>query len=221
MTQGIYLAVVTAILSLLVTGCASVRWTEDLFAKRQVEVDQRFARLETGVSEQGERIDRVETRVAQLDARLTDTREQILDASAQRADPPDSPTVARAIRPTPDHVPPAGRTLVAVVHVPFAFDRADVNPTAEAALATILKELRENPSVTIDLEGSTDSVGRLEYNVRLSERRVEAVKGWLVGHGVKRTRIIGSTARGPLPSGGAVTDSIKRRVMVKLMTSSE
>jgi outer membrane protein OmpA-like peptidoglycan-associated protein len=117
-------------------------------------------------------------------------------------------------------MPRAVRTLVAVIHVPFGFDRADLDPKAEVALAAILKELRENPAVTIDLEGSTDSVGRLDYNVRLSERRVEAVKRWLVGHGVDRARVIGSTARGPLAN-GPIAEPVKRRVMVKLMTSSE
>ena len=109
------------------------------------------------------------------------------------------------------------RTLVAVIHVPFGFDRADLDPGAEAALASVVKELREHPGMTIDLEGTTDAVGRVEYNVRLSERRVAAVKRWLTQHGVDDKRIVRSAGRGPVGDAPG-KDPSKRRVMVRLMT---
>jgi outer membrane protein OmpA-like peptidoglycan-associated protein len=111
---------------------------------------------------------------------------------------------------------PHPRTLVGVVHVPFAFDSADLDASAEAALTAIVKELNDNPQVTLDLEGATDPVGRLDYNIKLSQRRVEVVKRWLVDKGVESTRIVGATARGPLPD-PSVKNTLKRRVMVKLM----
>jgi OOP family OmpA-OmpF porin len=109
---------------------------------------------------------------------------------------------------------------VGVVHVPFGFDRADLDRGAEAALAAIAKELRDNPSISIDLEGTTDAVGRLDYNVKLSQRRVETVRRWLVSHGIDRARIVGTKGSGPLADGG-VKDDVKRRVMVKLLSSAE
>jgi outer membrane protein OmpA-like peptidoglycan-associated protein len=210
-----------AALSLVGAGCATVEWTEEVLAKRQVEVDDHFARVETDVRQQGKRIDQVEVHVARLDDRVTETRELVRTGAAV---PP--PAVARATPPPPaerpatDRLPRAGRTLVAVVHVPFRFDRADLDPAAEAALVPILKEMRRNAGLTIDLEGSTDGVGGLDYNIKLSQRRVEAVRRWLVSHGIERPRIVGSAGRGPL---GTVTvkDDLKRRVMVKLMSSSE
>src|SRR5262245_39756115 len=223
MRLGIRLAIVWAALSLVGVGCASMEWTQELFAKRQIQVDERFVKVETDVREHGDRIDRVEVRVTQLDNRLTETRDSIhstdapvTTAAVDRASPPE----ARSPRPKADRVPPPARTLVAVIHVPFGFDRAHLDAVAEAALAEILKDLRENPRLTIDLEGSTDATGRLDYNIRLSQRRVEAVKRWLLGHGVERTRIVGTTARGPLAD-ASVKDDVKRRVMVKLMSSSE
>jgi OOP family OmpA-OmpF porin len=104
--------------------------------------------------------------------------------------------------------------------VPFSFDRADLEPGAEAVLAAIVKELREHPNMTIDLEGTTDGVGRLDYNLRLSQRRVEAVTRWLTSKGVDRSRIIGAKGRGPHAT-AFLKDDVKRRVMVKLMTSAE
>jgi outer membrane protein OmpA-like peptidoglycan-associated protein len=218
------LGIVAAALSLFGAGCATVEWTEDLFAKRQVEVDTRFVKVETDVREHGERIDRVEGRVANLDTRLTETRDLVRTAL------PQPPTAAPArpapseTRPTASAPPPErtvrGRTLIGVVHVPFGFDRADLEPGAEAALAAIVKELREHPTMTIDLEGTTDAVGRLDYNLRLSQRRVEAVTRWLTSKGVERSRIVGAKGRGPVAN-TSLKDDVKRRVMVKLMTSAE
>jgi outer membrane protein OmpA-like peptidoglycan-associated protein len=216
------LGIVVAALSVFGAGCATVEWTEDLFAKQQVEVDTRFTKVETGVREQSERIDRVEGRVASLDTRLTETRDLVRTAlpqpsTAMPARP--APTEARPSAPAPERAVRA-RTLIGVVHVPFGFDRADLEPGAEAALAAIVKELHEHPNMTIDLEGTTDAVGRLDYNVRLSQRRVEAVTRWLTAKGVDRSRIVGAKGRGPVAN-TSLKDDVKRRVMVKLMTSAE
>jgi outer membrane protein OmpA-like peptidoglycan-associated protein len=216
------LGIVAAALSIFGAGCATVEWTEDLFAKQQVEVDTRFAKVETGVREQSERIDRVEGRVANLDSRLTETRDLVRTALPQ---PPTAtparpaPTETRPSAPAPERAVRA-RTLIGVVHVPFGFDRADLEPGAEAALAAIAKELHEHPNMTIDLEGTTDAVGRLDYNLRLSQRRVEAVTRWLTAKGVDRSRIVGAKGRGPVAN-TSLKDDVKRRVMVKFMTSAE
>jgi len=225
MRHGTRLTIVAATLSVVVSaGCATVEWTENLFAKREVEVEERFVRVETDVHRQGERIDRVEVRMGHLDTRLTETHDLVRGTLAQASTPSavarPSTSEAPPRRSAPERAPLVARTLVGVVNVPFGFDRADLGPRAEAALASILKELHQNPSMTIDLEGTTDAVGRLDYNLRLSQRRVEAVKGWLTAKGVEPTRVVGSKGIGPVAS-VAVKDDVKRRVMIKLMTSAE
>jgi len=217
MTQGTRLGVLMAALALFGAGCATVDWTEDLFAKQRVEVDTRFGKVEKDVREQGERIDRVEFRMASLE-----TRDVVRTALPQApAAVPVRPAPAQ-MRPTatvPDRAA-RGRTLIGVIHVPFGFDRADLEVGAEAALGSIVKELREHPTMTIDLEGTTDTVGNRDYNLRLSQRRVEAVSRWLTAKGVDRNRIVGTKGLGPVVSTSPKDDG-KRRVMVKLMTSAE
>lgn len=217
MMRGTRLGVLMAALALFGAGCATVDWTEDLFAKQRVEVDTRFGKVEKDVREQGERIDRVEVRMATLE-----TRDVVRTAL------PQAPTVVPT-RPAPAQMRPTatapdraarGRTLIGVIHVPFGFDRADLEPGSEAALGTIVKELREHPTMTIDLEGTTDTAGSLDYNLRLSQRRVEAVTRWLTAKGVERNRIVGTKGLGPVVS-TSQKDDAKRRVMVKLMTSAE
>ena len=206
MEHGIRLTIIAAALSVLAAGCiATHQWTEDLLGKRQAEMDDRVFKVEIGVREHGERLDRVETRVANLETR-----------NVRKGGSPEKPE--KATTPVPRGA--TQRTLDSVVFVPFAFDSADLNITAEVALATIVTELRDTPRMTLDLEGTTDPVGRFDYNVKLSERRVEAVKRWLVRQGVEPARIISSTARGPLLD-HAVKNNLKRRVIVKLMKSTE
>jgi len=217
MMHGTRLGILMTALALFGAGCATVDWTEDLFAKQRVEVDTRFGKMEKDVREQGERIDRVEGRMATLETRDVVRTAFPLAPAAVPTRP--APAQMRPTATAPDRAAP-GRTLAGVIHVPFGFDRADLEVGAEAALGTIVKELREHPTMTIDLEGTTDAVGNLDYNLRLSQRRVEAVTRWLTTKGVHRTRIVGAKGRGPL-IGTSLKDDAKRRVMVKLMTSAE
>ena len=62
----------------------------------------------------------------------------------------------------------------------FDFDRADIRADAAAALAQLATVIRAHPSRTTDLIGHTDARGDDAYNQRLSQRRAEAVKDWLV-----------------------------------------
>ena len=202
-------------------GCATAEWTHSVLAKHEVEVEQRFVKVESDVRDHEERIDRIEVQVSHLDTRLTETRDLV------RASLPQTPSVAmrppfserRPGRSTADRLRSV-RSLIGIVSVPFGFDRADLDAPAEAALGMIIKELRDNPGMTIDLEGTTDSAGRRDYNVRLSQRRVETVIRWLVARGVDRSRIVGSAGRGPLAD-DSVSEAGKRRVMVKLLAPGD
>src|SRR5262245_11862003 len=158
MALGVRLTIVAAVLSVFGTGCiATEEWTRELFAKRQVEVEERFVKVESDVREQGDRLERVEVRMADLGTGLTETRNILKTMVPPRTDA----VVARSTAPvlTPpvaSNSAPHARTLVGVVHVPFGFDSSDLDASAEAALLAIVKELRDSPHVTLDLEGTTD-----------------------------------------------------------------
>src|SRR5262245_56963687 len=206
MEYVVRLTLIAAGLALASAGCvATERWTQDVLGKRQAEMDTRFVKVETDVREHGERLDKVEGRVAELE-----------NGPVRKAEFPERTSTASTVvvRSTPQ------RSLVGVMHVPFGFDRADLVPSAEIALASLISELRDDPQMTVDLEGTTDPIGSRDYNVKLSRRRVEAVKRRLLQEGVEPTRIVSSTARGPLLD-KSVTNDFKRQVMIKLMKSSD
>lgn len=72
----------------------------------------------------------------------------------------------------------------------FDFDEADLKPAAAGDLGKVAEVARANPGTPIQVAGHTDSKGEEPYNQRLSERRAESVKAWLVEHGgVEATRI--------------------------------
>lgn len=208
MGHGVRLTIVAAGLVGVSAGCVATRqWTHELLGNQQAEMDDRFVKVEGEVREHGERLDQVEHRVSELETRsVRKTALMERTPSAERSSGP----VARG---TPQ------RTLVGVVHVPFAFDRADLVASAESALASIVTQLRDDPHMTVDLEGATDPVGPLEYNLKLSRRRVEAVKRRLLEQGVEPIRIT-STARGPVLD-SSVKNDLKRRVVIKLMKSTD
>lgn len=61
----------------------------------------------------------------------------------------------------------------------FKFDSADLKAADKSPLDEVASSLSQNPDAIIVLEGHTDNVGNAEYNVKLGERRVDAVRRYL------------------------------------------
>ena len=73
--------------------------------------------------------------------------------------------------------------------VHYAFDRAEVLPESEPALRMLYKLLTDNPEVSIRLLSHTDRHGSAGYNLRLSQRRAEAVVRYLTELGIAPERL--------------------------------
>jgi outer membrane protein OmpA-like peptidoglycan-associated protein len=66
----------------------------------------------------------------------------------------------------------------------FDFDKADLLPKAIPALEKVSTVLKSYPNAFCSVKGHTDNKGSKEYNQKLSERRADSVKNWLLAHGV-------------------------------------
>ncbi|MBN1548225.1 MAG: OmpA family protein [Syntrophaceae bacterium] len=92
--------------------------------------------------------------------------------------------------------------VLTISDILFAFDKYNLNASAQNSMDKIAKFLIERPNRNLLVEGHTDNVGTEEYNQGLSERRAASVKNALVERGVASERIvtIGYSEKYPLTS---------------------
>jgi outer membrane protein OmpA-like peptidoglycan-associated protein len=69
-------------------------------------------------------------------------------------------------------------------HLKFEFDKADLRPEDKELLSRIAGILMTSHDYTISVNGHTDDVGSSAYNQKLSERRAQAVRDYLVKAGL-------------------------------------
>jgi OOP family OmpA-OmpF porin len=86
-----------------------------------------------------------------------------------------------------------GCELVDFDNIYFGFDSAVLLATAKRMLDDSASVLKRHPDVKIDITGFADSRGPESYNMKLSERRAEAVREYLEQAGVDAERL---SARG-------------------------
>src|SRR5690242_16335908 len=78
----------------------------------------------------------------------------------------------------------------------FDFNKATVNDEDGLKLMKEVRSMKNVTWQTITVAGHTDNIGPEPYNVKLSEKRAEAVQEFLIGKGVKPERIK-TEAKGP------------------------
>ncbi|RMF31132.1 MAG: OmpA family protein [Bacteroidetes bacterium] len=70
----------------------------------------------------------------------------------------------------------------------FEFDKWELMPRSYVELKKLLKIMRENPEMVIEVRGHTDDMGDDAYNLPLSEKRAKAVVDYLVQNGIAPER---------------------------------
>lgn len=76
-----------------------------------------------------------------------------------------------------------------LIGVNFAFDKATLLPEAYPILYNAAELLLMNPDTKVEIQGYCDYIGSVEYNNKLSLRRAETVKMFLVSKGVAQNRL--------------------------------
>jgi len=90
--------------------------------------------------------------------------------------------------PPPPPAPPVRRKII-LRGVNFDFDKASIRPDAADILNEGARILKDEPGVDVSVGGHTDAIGTDDYNQRLSERRAQAVRDYLVGQGISAGRL--------------------------------
>ncbi len=71
----------------------------------------------------------------------------------------------------------------------FDFNKATLQTESIPELKNLIRFLKENSTIRIQISGHTDSVGTAEFNMRLSQARAESVRIYLVQHGISSARL--------------------------------
>jgi OOP family OmpA-OmpF porin len=93
----------------------------------------------------------------------------IVTVGAMGADPTPAPAVQKV-------------TVRAVAK--FDFDQASIHPDDRDKILAEVGQLKDVTWQTVTATGHTDSIGSASYNQKLSERRAQAIKTYLVGKGL-------------------------------------
>ena len=111
------------------------------------------------------------------------------------AAPAPAPVVPPVVAPAPVVVAPAPAPATVATKVTYAadaffdFDKAVLKPEGKAKLDDLVSKIKGINLEVIIAVGHTDSVGSDAYNQKLSVRRSEAVKAYLVSKGIENNRV--------------------------------
>ena len=81
------------------------------------------------------------------------------------------------------------RVNLAAKNVFFATASDKLLKQSNARLDVVVEILNQNPSYKVQIDGHTDSQGKDEYNLDLSNRRAASVKAYLVSKGIAESRL--------------------------------
>jgi len=114
-----------------------------------------------------------------------------LIAGGTYQEPPPPPPPAQVVQapPPPPPSPPKAMEKLVLRGVHFDFNKSDIRPEDEPVLDEAAAALKEQPGVSIYVDGYCDAIGKAEYNRRLSERRAASVAAYLQNHGIAGGRL--------------------------------
>lgn len=79
--------------------------------------------------------------------------------------------------------------IVSLSDVLFDFNQATLKPGAREKLARVSGILSVYPTLHLNIEGYTDSIGSDDYNQKLSQRRADAVRDYLISNGINAANV--------------------------------
>ena len=85
--------------------------------------------------------------------------------------------------------PPAATKVTYAADAFFDFDKSVLKPEGKAKLDDLIGKIKDINLEVIIAVGHTDSIGSDAYNQKLSVRRSEAVKAYLVSKGIEKNRV--------------------------------
>jgi len=117
-------------------------------------------------------------------------------------DPEPAPVAA-----PPPPPPPSGTEIAEIRGTHFAFDSAKLTQEGETILDEAVAVMDQNPSISVHIEGHTDSIGSDAYNMALGQRRADSVRDYLASRGVDGSRMTTRSFGESVPAASNDTES--------------
>ncbi len=111
-----------------------------------------------------------------------------MPAPMPKVAPAPAPVVV-APAPAPVAAAPAATKVTYAADAFFDFDKAVLKPEGKAKLDDLVGKVKGISLEVIIAVGHTDSIGKEGYNQKLSVKRSEAVKAYLVSKGIEKNRV--------------------------------
>ena len=73
--------------------------------------------------------------------------------------------------------------------VNFATGSANLTENSKTILDKVVRTMTKNPDLELEIRGYTDNTGSYNGNMKISQRRAESVKNYLVGMGIESSRL--------------------------------
>jgi OmpA-OmpF porin, OOP family len=111
---------------------------------------------------------------------------------AEVAPPPPAPAVPAPVAPAAPVVVapvPSSEKVTYAADAFYDFDKSTLKPAAKEKLDDLVSKVKDINLEVIIAVGHTDSVGTDAYNQKLSVRRAESIKTYLVGKGIEANRV--------------------------------
>ena len=110
-------------------------------------------------------------------------------AAPAPAAPAATPAAPAAQPPAAAPAPAAASKVTYAADAFFDFDKSVLKPEGKAKLDDLVSKVKSINLEVIIAVGHTDSIGTDAYNQKLSVRRAEAVKAYLVSKGIEKNRV--------------------------------
>ncbi len=95
---------------------------------------------------------------------------------------------------------------ITLSNIHYGFNSAELNDTSKYSLDKLVKILKDNPGISVELSAHTDNIGTDEYNLHLSQQRAQSCVDYLISEGIASNRI---SAKGYGESMPVVPNTIK------------
>ena len=141
-------------------------------------------------------------------------------AIVAQARPPAAVTPTDEVKPPPARPIPATSKITYAADAFFDFDKSVLKPQGKAKLDDLVSKIRGIDLEVIIAVGHTDSIGTDAYNQKLSIRRAESVKAYLVSKGIDRNRVYteGKGEKQPIATNKTAAGRAKnRRVEIEVV----